>query len=554
MTKPNANPGAGESRRSFLKKTAVAGAAVAGASAAGLWPAYGQNQDVRVWITSAADDPVVTQAPVRWAMDHLRGVLTERGINARVGGAPDAVGISERIVAISRAARTASSLFAAAGVVLPDAAESLALTRGRMDDRSVLLACGADARGLVYALLELADRVRFAADPIAELRGVKRVVQKPANAIRGISRLFASDVEDKPWFNDRAFWPRYLDELATHRFNRFNLALGLGYDFTTDIHDCYLHFAYPFLVSPPDYHVRAVPLPDEERSQNLTMLRFISEETVRRGLHFQLGLWTHAYQWTNSPDANYIIEGLTPANHAAYCRDALEMLLRACPAIGGVTIRTHGESGVAEGNYEFWKIIFDGVTRCGRRVEIDLHAKGINDKIIESALATGMPVNISPKFWAEHMGLGYMQGAIRPQEMPPQDQRDRGFFSLSTGSRSFMRYCFGDLMREDRRYGVLHRLLASVHANGCWASGAIPPWRRITGACRASAAARASSGWSRSPSRDARAPVCPVAARPTRIPRCGPWRAISKNTRNPTAFGDATFMIRTATRMNGAGH
>ena len=105
----------------------------------------------------------------------------------------------------------------------------------------------------------------------------------------------------------------------------------------------------------PGYEVRAVPLPDAERDRNLEMLRFISEETARRGLHFQLGLWTHAYQWTQSPNANYIIEGLTPETQALYCRDALRALLTACPAIGGVTFRIHGESGVPEGNTVFGK-------------------------------------------------------------------------------------------------------------------------------------------------------------------------------------------------------
>src|SRR5262249_53875547 len=149
-------------------------------------------------------------------------------------------------------------------------------------------------------------------------------------------------------FNDRAFWERYLTELAFQRFNRFNLTLGLGYDFTTDIKDAYLHFAYPFLISIPGYDVRAVPLPDEERDQNLKMLQFISAEAAKRGLHFQLGLWTHAYIWTNSPNANYVIKGLTKETHGPYCRDALAALLQACPAVSGVTLRIHGESGIAE--------------------------------------------------------------------------------------------------------------------------------------------------------------------------------------------------------------
>jgi hypothetical protein len=321
-----------------------------------------------------------------------------------------------------------------------------------------LLVAGRDARGLVYALLELADRVSYAAEPLAGLTVKRLIVEHPANPIRGISRLFTSNVEDKPWYNDRAFWQHYLTLLATNRFNRFNLGFGLGYDFTTDITDCYFHFAYPFLLAVPGYDVRAVPLPDDERDANLAMLRFMSDEAARRGLQFQLGLWTHAYEWTKSPHANYTIAGLTPETQGPYSRDALRLLLAQCPNITGITLRTHGESGVPEGEIEIWKTIFDGIKDCGRSVEIDLHAKGINQEIIDSALATGMPVNISPKFWAEHMGLPYMQGAIRQQEMPPADKKDSGFFGRSSGSRSFLRYGYGDLFEEDRRYGVLHRI------------------------------------------------------------------------------------------------
>jgi hypothetical protein len=122
-----------------------------------------------------------------------------------------------------------------------------------------------------------------------------------------------------------------------------------------------------------------------------------------------------------------------------------------------VTLRTHGESGVPEGDTEIWKTILDGVAQCGRKVEIDLHAKGIDSAIIDTALGTQMPVVVSPKFWAEHMGLPYMQGAIRAQEMP-RNNHDTGFFSRSSGARSFLRYGYGDLLTENRRYGILHRI------------------------------------------------------------------------------------------------
>jgi hypothetical protein len=84
-------------------------------------------------------------------------------------------------------------------------------------------------------------------------------------------------------------WPRYLTMLAAQRFNRFNLSLGIGYDF-----------------------------------------------------------------------------------------------------LQNVTLRIHGESGVAEGSYDFWRMVFDGIAKGGRPVEIDMHAKGIDQTMIDSALATGI--------------------------------------------------------------------------------------------------------------------------------------------------------------------
>jgi hypothetical protein len=99
----------------------------------------------------------------------------------------------------------------------------------------------------------------------------------------------------------------------------------------------------------------------------------------------------HGYEWLNTTNANYTIEGLNKENHAAYCRDAVRLLLQKCPAISGITFRVHGESGVNEGSYNFWSTIFDGVKTCGRKVEIDMHAKGMDESMINAAVSTGMP-------------------------------------------------------------------------------------------------------------------------------------------------------------------
>jgi hypothetical protein len=251
-----------------------------------------------------------------------------------------------------------------------------------------------------------------------------------------------------------------------NRFNRFQLAFGIGYDFLRDVTDAYFLFPYPFLLDVPGYSVRAVNLPDAERSRNLEALKFISEEAKAHGLHFQLGLWMHGYEWADSPHANYKIEGLNAENHAPYCRDALEALMRACPAISGVTFRIHGESGITEGSYDFWKTVFDGAVRSGRKVELDLHAKGIDQRMIDTAIASGLPVTVSPKFWGEHMGMPYLQAAIREQEMP--HRQGTGLMALSSGTRSFTRYSYADLMRVDRRYSVIHRIWPGTQRMLIW--------------------------------------------------------------------------------------
>ena len=438
-------------RREFLRRSAWA------AGSYGLASTIVSGQQAGVAIVVDPEDVVANEAAPQWAVSELEKSLAERGITARRAMTIESSGRGDICILVSSADRqNARKLLRAENISLANNPEALGLLRGKFADRLVLLACAPGTRGLVYALLEIADRVRHSNSPLDGLQFREAVVEQPANAIRAVNRSFESDVEDKPWYNDRDFWPPYLTMLAAQRFNRFNLTFGLGYDFARHITDCYFHFAYPFLLAVPGYDVRAVGLPDAERDHNLEMLRYISDQTIARGLDFQLGLWTHAFEWAESPTANYTISGLTNGIQAAYCRDAVYGVLQACPAISGLAFRVHGESGVAEGSYDFWRIVFEGVARTGRTIEINMHAKGIDQKLIDVALASGMPVTVSPKFWAEHVGLPYHQASIRELEKP-HAQKGSNFFALSSGSRSFLRYSYGDLINEDRRYGLYTR-------------------------------------------------------------------------------------------------
>jgi hypothetical protein len=411
----------------------------------------------------AATDPAVD-----WAVERLTAATRARGGASFSVDEPDPV--ADVVVTVARSgSRPAIEAASLAGIEQPVGPETLAIVPGP----SGPVAIGGDARGTSYALLELADRVELADDPVAALRLERPIEDHPANEVRSVARLFCSDVEDTPWFRGEEFWRRYLSMLAANRFNRFSLTLGLGYNYPRDVTDAYLYFAYPFLLSVPGYDVRVPQLPDEERERNLDALRFASEQAVARGLDFQLGLWTHAYEWIDSPDARHTIEGLTPETHAPYCRDAIATLLEACPAIGGVTLRIHGESGVPEGSRGFWRGVFQGIAGCGRPVGIDLHAKGLDERTLNDALETGLPVTVSPKFWAEHMGLPYHQAAIRERERIPRADpsalsRWHRDMNVSEGSRPFTRYGYADFLREDRPYRVVHRLWAGTQRVLMW--------------------------------------------------------------------------------------
>src|ERR1039458_8342181 len=422
-------------RRAFLKLSAAA-ASITAAELAHAAPA-----GPRVRIVTDPASQLISGEPVQWAIHKLHEAFTARGVVISESGATLAIVVAPVVSLLAKPFPGIS------GVILP---ETTALVPGHFSATPATLVTGVDARGLVYGLLELADRVRLSDSPVGALRLAAPLIETTPNKVRSVARLFVSETEDKPWFYDRIFWTNYLDTLAAARFNRFNFSVGLGYDFPRGVLGDYLNFPYPYLVEVPGYslvHVEPALQPGE-RQRNLETLQFIAAETARRSLDFQLGIWTHAYQWTDSPHSDHQIAGLTPQTHAAYCRDALSLLLKECPQITGLTLRIHGESGIPEGSYPFWQTLFEAIPAARtpdgkpRIIEIDMHAKGLDQRMIEIARATGMPVKAGAKFWAEHLGLGYQQADIRATEYPREGVS--GAFAVSSGARNFTRYGYGD--------------------------------------------------------------------------------------------------------------
>ncbi len=451
-------------RREFLK---LAGAV----TAASLAPFASAEASGRVSIIVDPSDSTASSGPVRLAAERLQSALTAKNVKCEI--VPDAGQARGSVLCIA-VAPTASNLSKGFASSTPlTAAESIRLAPGRIGDTPAILVSGIDQLGYIYGLLELAERAQFDANPISALHLSEAIEEKPANEVRCVGRYFCSEVEDKPWYYDKTFWPPYLDALVASRFNRVNYSVGLSYNGTRNISGDYFHLPYPYLFDLPGYegvHIvqlaqpdgpllsSPIPLSKAEQEQNYEMLKFIATETGKRGLHFQLGIWTHAYVWQNSPNANHRIEGLSPETHATYCRDGLAKILKDCPEIQGLTLRVHGESGIPEGSYPFWSKLFEAISGCGRSIEIDMHAKGVTPEMIDIAANTGMPVKLGAKYAAEHASLGYNQADIRALEIPDPTRVVSKDMAVSAGTRLFTRYGYGDFYQENAKYKILYRL------------------------------------------------------------------------------------------------
>jgi hypothetical protein len=319
----------------------------------------------------------------------------------------------------------------------------------------------ADVRGFVYALTEAASRVK------AEGLEAFRAEGTPMSPVRGIQRAFVSLEEDYGWFHDRRFWRDYLDLMASARFNRFQLSFGMGYNYgadTTPVEDNYLCFAYPFLLDVPGFEVRVQGVDRDERERNLAQLRVIAAETRRRGMDFQLGLWNHAWDYANDAHGHparqrFPVLGIGRENHAPYVAAAVRLLLEEVPDITGLTFRVHYEGGIPDARHEeFWAPVFQGAAAADRPLLIDLHAKGVDQPLLDAVAIPGLQPILSAKFWAEHMGLPYHQAAIRPQEHSEPTPEGHELTGITEFSRRFTRYGYADFLHEDRAVDVMFRV------------------------------------------------------------------------------------------------
>lgn len=260
------------------------------------------------------------------------------------------------------------------------------------------LITGGDLRGLMYGLLEAAEQLRQTGRLLAA-RG------RPATPIRGVRWFLHNRDLEQDWYYSRQYWQDFFAFLARCRFNRFNLVFAHQTN--------YLAPPYPFWLSLEEFpQIRVPGLTALEQQRNLEMLRLISETAADYGIDFTLGVWEHNVQRGMTPT----VVGLTPDNIGPYSYAALRKVLAACPAIRSIQVRTNAESGIPpERQVPFYRDhVFRALREAGRRVVLDLRAWSLASGMIEAAKASGVPLRVSAKYWAEHLGRPYQPAETFP--------------------------------------------------------------------------------------------------------------------------------------------
>lgn len=415
---------------------------------------------IEVQETDAIDASGLQWAPVTWAVDRLRRALEDQ---------PSTGGRQSEMIICRPGSRDWAELVerSAAPSEFPSEAFAIANRAGTQLNGPVLVGA-AGSRGLAYALTDLADVLELSDDLGSASASIRTRYEQPRVPLRSVTRLYASHRFDHGWLHDRSFWDDYLSELVTHRFNRFSLAFGLGYDYLIDkrVVDNDMCFLYPFVLDVPGHQVRVSGLDDRQRERNLAALQYAAAAATERGLEFGLGLWNHAPRLEpREPTERWLIEGLSEHDHARYCADALALLLTEIPQVTSLTFRVHFEGGVPEPTHAFWREVMAGVARVERTITVDAHAKGINAELLDALRSAGSPLTLSTKYWGEHMGLPYHQAGIREKEFSGHRRRARSTSESGGGSgadvtrqRSFTRYGYADFARTDAEYRLVHRI------------------------------------------------------------------------------------------------
>jgi len=380
-------------------------------------------------------------------LNKLTAALAAKNIQfEKVGSVNEAKGKLIIVAGLSTGEGEAAHLLQAANRIIPAVPEALTVWKTELRKKPVWVVSGFDDRGLMYALLDVADRVNWSHDAKAPFSEMKEITEKPDAKERAVSIYTMNRTYWESRFYDQRYWSEYLDVLAKNRFN--SLVIIFGYENGGFLAPCYPYF---FNVEGfPD--VRMVDLTATEQERNLNAINHLITMCHERGIRFTVGIWDHIYRGgvqgggipgTNSlPDKPVpgLVWGVTGDNLTTYTKTALAKFVKLVPNLDAIQFRMHNESGLKEAEQEgFWSDVFKMLKVTVPGLHLDLRAKELPESVIKSAIDIGVPFRITTKYWMEQMGLPFHPTAINPEKSP-------------------RRHSYSDMLRYPQQYKMLWRL------------------------------------------------------------------------------------------------
>ncbi|MGE5610803.1 MAG: hypothetical protein ACM359_16250 [Bacillota bacterium] len=403
----------------------------------------------------AAQEPlvsIITDREPGLAASHgirsLMAALKAKDVPCEAARSPeDARGRLLLVAGLGDSGGPCARLLRSSGRSLPLGPETLHIQKTEVGAKPTWLLAGSDDRGLMYALLDVADRVAWSTDPGDPLREVREITERPDAPERALSIYTMNRTYWESRFYDEAYWVRYLEMLAKNRFN--SLVIIFGYE-----NGGFLAPAYPYFFDVEQFpDVRMVGITPQEQHRNLAALNRLIDLAHAHGINVTLGLWDHIYrggvQGGGIPGADRVTKEPTPGlvwgvnekNLTSYTKAALEKFVRVIPKVDAIQFRMHDESGLRSSEQEaFWGDVFAMMKKASPKLRLDLRAKGLPDSVIQSAIDTGIPFRITTKYWMEQMGMPFHSTHINVQ-----NQRNR-------------RHSYADMLRYPQRYKMHWRL------------------------------------------------------------------------------------------------
>jgi len=386
---------------------------------------------------------VKLNAPLEHGIAKVEETLSEKNISfEKVSSLDSAKGASIIVAGLAPDKNDAASLLRARNKNIPDRPEALTIWKAENQNKLTWVVCGFDDRGLMYGLLDVADRIRWSDGQDKPLQYLREVSERPDVATRAISLYTMNRAYWETRFYDEAYWTKYLDMLVRNRFN--SMVVIFGYENGGFLAPCYPYFfdvdGFP--------EVTMERISAEEQQRNLAALNRLIDMAHDRGIDFKVGIWDHIYrggvQRGGTSEAELAkqsgsskVLGLDEKNLRAYTKKALTKFIELVPALDGIQFRMHYESGLKKEEMEsFWTEVFQMIKERAPNLRLDLRAKDMPESIIESAQEIAVNFGLTTKYWMEQMGLPF-----HPTHINRQNQHDR-------------RHGYADMLKYPKSYAM----------------------------------------------------------------------------------------------------